>query len=177
LIEFFSMTKSLLTSIVFATVAFTLPSTLVAQQPAPPPLLDSALVAAFQGSWHCAGAFANGNKIESDATFTVDLDRHWLRLVQDDRPPNGYHALSMWGADASTGKWMSMIFDNFGGARKFTSAGWDGHGIELYGAPGPRRERFMYAVESTSSYRMRYEVSADGGGTWRLGDELLCTRS
>jgi hypothetical protein len=97
-------------------------------------------------------------------------------VVHDDRPPNGYHAQSMWGADASTGKWMSMIFDNFGGARRFTSTGWDGHSIVLDGAPGARRERFTYAVESPSSFRMTYEVSGDAGTTWKLGDSLACTR-
>jgi hypothetical protein len=171
------MMKTFIAWLAFMVVGLAAPTRVEAQQPAPPPILDSALVAAFQGSWHCAGAFANGNKIESDMTFSVDLDRHWLRLVHDDRPPNGYHAQSMWGADASTGKWMSMIFDNFGGARKFTSTGWDGHGIELDGAPGPRRERFTYVVESPSTFRTRYEVSGDAGVTWKLGDELLCTRS
>jgi hypothetical protein len=170
------MKKILIAAVVVVAAAFAFSSPLEAQQPARPPLLDSTLVAAFQGSWHCAGAFANGKKIESNMTFSADLDRHWLRVVQDDRPPNGYHAQSMWGADASTGKWMSMIFDNFGGARKFTSTGWDGHAIVLDGAPGPRRERFTYAVEAPSSFRMRYEVSGDDGATWRLGDELLCTR-
>jgi hypothetical protein len=170
------MMKTLLAAAAFGVAFLTTPATIDAQQPAPPPLLDSALVAAFHGTWHCAGAFANEKKIESDMMFSADLDRHWLRLVHDDRPPNGYHAQSMWGTDASTGKWMAMIFDNFGGARKFTSSGWDGHGIQLDGAPGPRRERFTYAVESTSTFRMRYEVSADSGTTWHLGDELRCTR-
>jgi hypothetical protein len=168
--------KRLFTSVVFATAALTLPSTIVAQQPAPPPLLDSALVSTFRGSWHCAGEFANGKKIESDMTFTIDLDRHWIRLVQDDRPPNGYHAQSMWGPDANTGKWMSMIFDNFGGARKFTSNGWDGHAIVFDDAPGTRRERFTYAAETPSSFRMTYEVSGDAGATWKVGDSLVCTR-
>ena len=170
------MNRTLRISAAVVAAAFASPSPAEAQQPAPPPLLDSALVAAFQGSWHCAGAFANGKKIESDMTFSADLDRHWLRVVHDDRPPNGYHAQSMWGADASTGKWMSMIFDNFGGARRFTSTGWDGHSIVLDGAPGPRRERFSYAVESPSSFRMTYEVSGDAGTTWKLSDSLACTR-
>lgn len=170
------MNRTLLISAAIVAAAFASCSLVEAQQPAPPPLLDSALVAAFQGSWHCAGAFANGKKIESEMTFSADLDRHWLRVVHDDRPPNGYHAQSMWGADASTGKWMSMIFDNFGGARKFTSSGWDGHGIVLDGAPGPRRERFTYVVESPSSFRMSYDVSGDAGTTWKLGDSLVCTR-
>jgi hypothetical protein len=166
----------LLVSIAVFAVAFASPSPVAAQQPAPPPAVDSALVVAFQGSWHCAGAFANGKKIESDMTFSADLDRHWLRLVHDDRPPNIYHAQSMWGADASTGKWMSMIFDNFGGARKFTSTGWDGHAIVFDGAPAPRRERFTYAVQTPSSFRMTYEVSSDAGATWKLGDSLVCAR-
>jgi hypothetical protein len=167
--------KILCFSVAVLAVTFSSPSAAETQQPAPP-LLDSALVAAFQGSWHCAGAFANGKKIESDMTFSADLDRHWLRVVHDDRPPNGYHAQSMWGADADAGKWMSMIFDNFGGARKLTSAGWDGHTMVFEGAPGPRRERFTYAVATPSSFRMTYEVSGDAGATWKLGDSLVCTR-
>jgi hypothetical protein len=171
------MMKIISAVVACAAVSISASTPIEASRAASPPVLDSALVAAFQGSWHCAGAFANGKQIESDMSFSADLDRHWLRLVHDDRPPNGYHAQSMWGADASTGAWMAMIFDNFGGARKFTSAGWNGHGIELDGAPGPRRERFTYAVESPTTFRVRYDVSADSGGTWRLGDELLCNRS
>jgi hypothetical protein len=181
------MKTILLVSAAVAAASLASPSPSGAQQPAAPAPLDSTLVAAFQGSWHCAGAFANGRKIESDMVFTADLDRHWLRVVHDDLPPNGYHAQSMWGADASTGKLMSVIFDNFGGARRFRSGGWDGHTIifdaaTLGDASPPsaarstRTERFTYAEDSAGTFRMRYEVSGDSGATWRLGDELRCSR-
>jgi hypothetical protein len=155
--------------------AISSPSTARSQETAPP-VLDTALVSFFHGSWHCAGEFSNGKKIESAMTYTADLGNHWMRVTLDDVPPNGFHALSMWGADGDTGHMMSMIFDNFGGARKFTSAGWDGHKLVLDGAPGARRERFTYASESPSTYRMSWEVSGDAGATWKLGDALLCTR-
>ena len=171
------MNDTLRVSMAVAAALFISSSPVHSQQPAAPPLLDSALVSAFQGAWHCTGAFANGKKIESTIAFTVDLDRHWLRVVHDDLPPNGYHAQSMWGADGSTGRAMSMIFDNFGGARKFTSSGWNGHGIVFDGAPEPRRERFTYAVESPSAISVRYEVSGDAGATWKLGDALGCRRT
>lgn len=161
---------------------------IVTQQPTPPAPLDSALIATFQGAWHCTGAFANGKAIESDMRFTADLDRHWLRVVHDDVPPNGYHAQSMWGADPNTGKLMAVIFDNFGGARRFTSAGWNGKVVRFDVAAlgdsasssvagnAKRAERFTYTTTVNGTFRMRYEVSGDGRATWRLGDELLCSR-
>jgi hypothetical protein len=175
-------------SATFVVTSLATPSPVAAQGPKPPAPLDSALVAAFQGSWHCAGAFANGKKIESDMTFTPDLDRHWLRVVHDDVPPNSYHAQSMWGTDPGTGKLMAVIFDNFGGARRFTSAGWSGRvvrfDIAAMGDSAPssaarnmnRIERFTYTTGTAGTFGMRYEVSADGGQSWRLGDELRCTR-
>ena len=152
------------------------PALLAAQPPAPPPPLDSALVAAFSGRWRCAGAFANGRPIASDVAFTSELDGRWLLLRHDDRAPQRWRALGLWGADTARTV-RATLYDNTGGPpRTFVAPPWDGHTLRLEAPPAARRERFVYEAPARDSLAFAYEVSTDGV-TWRLGDRLACRRA
>jgi hypothetical protein len=135
--------------------------------------LDSSLVSFFRGQWKCAGEFSNGRKIEAELSFSPELDGKWLEYRHADVPPNSFKALAMWGIDQSTGKIVSLMQDNFGGARLFTSGGWVDKTIQFVSAPlmSPitRQERFTFAAQSDAKFKMTYEVSKDGV-TWRVGD-------
>jgi len=129
----------------------------------------------FLGEWSGAGEFASGKKIEADVSFTPDLDRHWMAYRHTDRPPNRYKALGVWGIDKDSGRLLMLVNDNFGGARLFMSDGWLNGKIVFQKAtlvtPVTNQERFTFERKAKDSFRMTYEVSADGK-TWRLGDYL-----
>lgn len=72
-----------------------------------------------------------------------------------------------------------LVNDNFGGARLFVSDGWlEGRIVfnsENLLTRSSVLERFTFARESASTFRMSYETSQDGK-TWRLGDYLIFRR-
>ena len=81
----------------------------------------------FQGSWSCEGKFVQNNApISADMTFAPELNGAWLAHRHDDRPPYPFHALDMWGYDRALKQFVSMLHDNGGGVRMFTSPGWEG---------------------------------------------------
>jgi hypothetical protein len=79
----------------------------------------------------------------------------------------------VWGVAQSNGALTLTIYDNFGGARVFTSADWKGPSI-TFDAPAAacgRRERFVYLRQAPSAFNFEYQVSTDGR-QWRLGDHV-----
>jgi len=130
----------------------------------------------FIGEWSGDGEFASGKKISADVSFKFQLDSAWVSYQHTDRPPNRYNALSVWGFDKSTGKLTSQLFDNFGGSRKFTGAGWDNNKFVLdLDAPKPPNQRFIYERIDHNSFRMTFETSQDGN-TWKMVDYLVFKR-
>jgi hypothetical protein len=141
--------------------------------------LDLSMVNFFSGHWKCAGEFSSGKKIEAELSFSPELDGKWLQYRHADIPPNSFKALAMWGIDQNTGNIISLMQDNFGGARLFTSGGWTNKTLQFVSAPlmtpPTRRERFTFAAQSDATFKMTYEVSKDGV-TWRVGDFIVCAR-
>jgi len=137
-------------------------------------------LAGFAGRWSCQGVFpSSGKAIESQLVFAPDLEGAWLAVRHDDLPPNRYHALEMWGFDAESKQFVAFIYDNFGGTRKFTSAGWVGKQLVWLGesaktAP-PVTERFRFASQGPNQLLMNYEVKK-GSGDWAVGDTLTCRK-
>src|SRR5271168_5489966 len=75
----------------------------------------------FTGHWSCQGVFpSNGKQIASEIVFAPDLEGAWLTVRHDDLPPNRFHAFEMWGFDKEAKQFVNFVYDNFGGARKFT---------------------------------------------------------
>jgi hypothetical protein len=150
-----------------------------AQQPA----TDPAMIKFFAGNWSCAGEFASRKKIEADVSFTSELDGKWLLYRHNDRPPGQFKAIALWGVDEASGKLISTMEDNFGGARLFTSDGWK-DGSLTFGRVGMldqkiRQERFRYERQSENSFKMTYERSSNEGpadAQWKMGDFIVCMR-
>lgn len=147
--------------------------------PNAPKQLPADLKEFFVGEWSGAGEFSNGRKIEADVSFSTDLDDQWLSYHHTDRAPNKYKARGMWGFERNSGKFVMLVNDNFGGARLFVSDGWlEGRIVfnsENLLTRSSVLERFTFARESASTFRMSYETSQDGK-TWRLGDYLIFRR-
>lgn len=151
-----------------------------------PVRLPNDLVTFFSGEWSGAGEFADGKKIEADASFMPDLDNQWLAYRHTDRAPNKYKAFGMWGFEYTSKKFVMTVTDNFGGARLFSSDGWmDGKIIFLKNSAislqasdtkqPERRERFTFEKQNNDEFKMTYEVSPDGK-VWKLGDYLIFKR-
>jgi hypothetical protein len=132
------------------------------------------------GVWHCQGVFpASGKKIESQIAFTPDLEGAWLVMRHDDMPPNLFHALEMWGFDKDAKQFVAFIYDNFGGVRKFTSAGWEEQKLiwmgETSAATPPLTERFVFKRDSPEQLVVNWEVKK-GTADWTVGDTLACKK-
>jgi hypothetical protein len=101
-------------------------------------------------------------------SFTPELDGKWLLYQHSDRPPGVFKAVVLWGVNQPSGKLVSMAADNFANARLFTSDGKDGLVTFIRSAILDQKmtqERFRYERQSDASFKMTYEVSADGH--WR----------
>lgn len=152
--------------------------------PAAPQKLPQDVVDYFSGDWSGEGEFASGKKIEADISFRADLDGQWLAYRHTDRPPGKYKAAGMWGFERASKAFVMTLNDSFGGARTFSSAGWqDGKIVfdRAMDAPaeGPvavrKRERFTFSRETDDRMKMVYEVNADGS-QWKMVDYLFFVR-
>jgi hypothetical protein len=128
------------------------------------------------GLWDWDGTFARtGKQISSSISFAPVLEGAWVRMQQDDRPPNQFHALEMWGFDENAKQFTNFIYDNFGGVRSFTSPGWSGKQLVWTGETSPQqtRERFIFEQSSGSALVVTWQVRK-GEGDWVVGDTLTC---
>ena len=141
---------------------------------------EIAALAEFAGSWACKGVFpSNGQRIESRITFASDLEGAWLSVRHDDLPPNRFHAYEWWGYDSAAKEYTAFLFDNFGGARAFTSPGWNENALIWTVKPANPAsvpaQRFVFARERPGEqFVVNYEVKR--GADWKIGDTLTCTR-
>lgn len=132
--------------------------------------------ASLSGAWKCKGVFpANGKAIESQITFTPDLEGAWLLVRHDDLPPNRFHALELWGFDKDQKLFVAHIYDNFGGQRKLTSSGWDDKQLTwLLESPGTAgTQRFVFKRETPEQLMVNWEVKG-ANSDWQIGDTLTC---
>ena len=137
---------------------------------------DAAPLAWFAGTWTCTGHFeSNGKPIAARLRFEWNEAAGALVKYHDDRPPNAYHAVELWGADGPRGM-AATILDPFGGARRFTSAGWADESLTWTRlADAKPVERFLYVREAQDRLRVEWATSRDGS-TFKPGDTLLCER-
>ena len=151
----------------------------------PPPLskpsaaprrLPDDLVAFFAGEWSGAGEFASGRKIAANVSFAPDLDGQWLAYRHIDRAPNKYKAAGMWGFERASDSFVMTVNDSFGGARTFTSIGWqDGKVVFDRHGSGTKLERFSFLRVADDGFKMTYETS-DDGAAWKMIDYVVFTK-
>jgi hypothetical protein len=136
-------------------------------------------MAFFLGSWSCEGHFVSGNRpIAAVTTFQADLNGAWLLHRHDDRPPNPFHALEMWGFDRKAKEFIALIHDSGGGIREFRSPGWADQRWIWTGdtlAASRATQRFIFEKKAETQFVMSYEVSRTED-TWSPVDSVTCTR-
>jgi hypothetical protein len=127
------------------------------------------------GQWHCAGHFtSSGKAIEANLNFAPSLEGVWLEFRHDDLPPNIYHALALWAWDNSAGKYVSLIQDNFGGHRAFTSEGWRQDEL-VWLRDATQDERFIFHKSTDNEFSVAYQRIKEGA--WREADVSTCKRT
>ena len=151
-----------------------------ATAPSEPESRTAGLAKLFAGAWHCSGRFANDRVITSSESFSPILRGQWLAEEHGDNPPFRYAAHALWGWDKEAQLFTLTVYDNFGGARLFTSKGWLDAALtfevrELV-SPVARRERFIYKMLPARGYSVEYQT-LDKSNTWKLGDVLECTKA
>lgn len=161
-----------------APAVMTLTLATAAAQADTPPTLQPALapLAGFLGSRHCSGSFLKSGKvISSTETFTAELTGHALMMRHTDEAPFTFDALEVWGYDAQKKLFVAHLFDSSGGAREFSSPGWDGDRWVWTNVDrsAPKWDRFVFERQPDSAYRFTYGVTADGK-TWTEVDSLVC---
>jgi hypothetical protein len=137
-----------------------------------------ALARYFAGTWHCRGGTPAGRTLESDVVFTMMLGARWLSSEHTDVPPGRYHAYSLWPTDTGQHAVLSTIYDNFGGARRF-SAMWRADSIVWMRdtmETGARLESFTYRRVSDSAYWYAWHVRPAAARPMVLGDSATCRR-
>jgi hypothetical protein len=128
------------------------------------------------GRWNCTGHFASGKAIASRMEYAADLAGKALLKHHADLPPGSYRAVESWGQLPQAGRYAMVVLDNFGGARRFTSAGWHGQVLTWQGDAGVQpAQRFIYTRLDERKYRVDWEVARDGK-TFVTGDTLTCVR-
>jgi hypothetical protein len=144
------------------------------------PALNSALqpLSFFVGQWNCEGEFVAVKKpIAAYIAITPDLGGSWLTFRWDDKTPNRFHALELWGFDKTANHFTNFIHDSFGGVRQFNSTGWEGDTLTWTGnvlaAPGAANERFVIERKSPKEFVIAYDARKPPGN-WATVDRLTC---
>jgi len=134
-------------------------------------------MAFFQGVWSCQGEFPRtGTHIASHERFAPDLVGDWLVMRHVDLPPFGFHALEMWGYEASQKQFVNYIFDNAPEARRYVSHGWVASRLTWTSSmQAAKADRFVFERRGESEYQVDYARTTDGR-TWQLVDTLDCRR-
>jgi len=132
---------------------------------------------ALIGHWQCDGVFpASGKTIASTMRFETDLGGSAVLKHHDDTsPPASYHAVEAWGYDAKAQRFNATILDSFGGARRFSSDGWQGDTLAWTSAPELQpAQRFVYVRKDAGILRVDWEIMREGH--FVVGDTLTCKR-
>jgi hypothetical protein len=134
----------------------------------------------FLGEWNCEGEFVASKKaIASHIAIAPDLEGSWLVFRWDDKEPNRFHALELWGFDKAANHFTNFIHDNFGGARLFNAPGWDGDTLiwtgNLLAAPPTLDERFVIERKSPKEFVISWDVRKPQTD-WTTGDRLICRK-
>ena len=128
------------------------------------------------GSWRCDGVFpASGKTIASTMRFEADLGGAAVLKHHDDIAPATYRAVEAWTYDAKGKQFNAAIVDNFGGARRFCSGGWEGDTLTWSSAPEVQpAQKFVYVRTANGALRVDWQVKRDGN--FVVGDTLTCKR-
>lgn len=132
------------------------------------------------GVWDCRGGTPSGRALASEVKFTSMLGDRWLQSTHVDVPPAPYSSLALWPvAPADSPAPSTVVYDNFGGARRFLLSDWTPDSVVLVRDTterGARLETFTYRRVAPDSYWYAWHVRRGASGPPVLGDSATCKR-
>jgi hypothetical protein len=128
------------------------------------------------GGWHCDGVFpASGKTIASVMRLEADLGDAIVLKHHDDLAPATYKAVEAWTYDAKSRDFNAAVVDSLGGARRFSSSGWEGDTLTWTSAPDVQpAQKFVYVRGPDGTLRVDWQVKREG--RFVVGDTLTCKR-
>jgi hypothetical protein len=140
------------------------------------------LFRAMDGRWSCEGGFTRGGALAADLSFTLSPDGRAMWFEHLDRAPNVYWQRAIWGLE-SAGRIVSLGMagstkERSGNSSFFVAYAWSANSVTFVAdtikAPPFAPNRFTYSTTGENTLKMVWELAR--GGTWAVGDSLLCTR-
>ncbi len=167
-------------TLLFASLLISAAARAQTSAPDSPPPLNSALesLTYFAGQWNCEGEFVAVKKpIAAHIAVASELGGSWLSFRWDDKTPNRFHALELWGLDKAANHFTNFVHDNFGGVRQFNSTGWEGDRLTWTGnalaIPPAANERFLIERKSPKEFVITYDTRKPQAD-WSTIDRLTC---
>jgi hypothetical protein len=157
----------------------------VPQTAAPPHAANAAsdsvppLARFFVGAWRCSGGTPAGRVLDADVDFTTVLGDRFIQSAHRDEPPGRYLSSALWPTDTASRRQATVVYDNFGGHRRFTSGPWSADSIVWVRdttEEQARMETFTYRRAGPDAYWYAWHVRRAAGGPLVLGDSATCRR-
>jgi len=152
-------------------------------QPAKPLSALPAGAFQFQGSWGCAGSFANGKAHKSTYAGAVTVGGKWLQLTEQDvEPATGYIAEYLIGYDAQQKRLVEFDANNFGAAVYSSPDGWQNNVLTMSSDLSPDAKapfaanRFIYTITASDSFTVNWQIEKTAASAWITSDHLVCRR-
>lgn len=147
------------------------------------PTLPASITAFLEGDWAGQGQFTrSGLPVASTFSFRSVLDGEAMKVDHAEAAPNTFAYSGVMSVDSRSGDVVLVMASNKGGGgRVMRSEGWIGETLAFEAAPELHawfaRERITLERQGPDRFRASYEMSRDGGVTWRSGDVQTFERS
>ena len=131
------------------------------------------------GNWRCAGGTPSGRGLIADVEFTTVLGDRFIQSAHRDQPPGRYMSLALWPTDTAQRRQQTVVYDNFGGRRRFFADRWGADSIVWVRdttEEQARMETFTYKRTGPGAYWYAWHVRRAVGGPFVLGDSATCRR-
>ena len=147
------------------------------------PTLPASISGFLEGDWAGQGQFTrSGLPVASTFSFRSVLDGEAMKVDHAEVAPNSFAYSGVMSVDSRSGDVVLVMASNKGGGgRVMRSEGWIGETLAFEAAPELHawfaRERITFERLGPDRFRASYEMSRDGGVTWRSGDVQTFERS
>jgi hypothetical protein len=131
------------------------------------------------GSWRCTGGTPSGRVLIADVEFTMTLGDRFIQSGHRDQPPGRYMSLALWPTDTAPRRQATVVYDNFGGHRRFFADRWSADSIVWVRdttEEKARMETFTYKRTSPDAYWYAWHVGRPAAAGFVLGDSATCRR-
>lgn len=140
------------------------------------PTLPATISNWLAGDWTGEGTFTrSGEPVASTFRFRTVLDGEAMTVEHAEIAPASFAYRGVISVDSRSGDVVMVMASNKGGGgRVLRSEGWIGETLAFEATPELHawfaRERITFERQGPDRFRATYEMSRDGGVTWRSGD-------